>query len=61
VRKRTLTRRDFLKMTGVGMAGAALLGSSGCDLSERIRNIRNYPPGVKEGTNVVLVIIDSLR
>ncbi len=56
-----LTRRDFLKMTGAGMAGATLLGATGCDLTERIRNIRNDPPGAKEGTNVVLIIIDSLR
>jgi arylsulfatase A-like enzyme len=56
VRNRTLTRRDFLKMTG---AGAMLLGATGCDLTERIRNID--PPGVQEGANVVLIIIDSLR
>jgi len=43
------------------MAGATLLGATGCDLTERIRNFRNDPPGVKEGTNVVLIIIDSLR
>jgi arylsulfatase A-like enzyme len=61
VRKGKLTRRDFLKMTGAGMAGATLLGATGCDLTERIRNITIDPPGVKEGTNVVLIIIDSLR
>jgi arylsulfatase A-like enzyme len=61
VRSRTLTRKDFLKMTGAGLAGATLLGSTGCDLTERIRNITNYRSGVEPGTNVVLVIIDSLR
>jgi Sulfatase/TAT (twin-arginine translocation) pathway signal sequence len=61
MRKRTLTRRDFLKMTGAGMAGATLLGATSCDLTERIRNITLDPPGVKEGANVVLIIIDSLR
>ncbi|HEX2738870.1 MAG TPA: sulfatase-like hydrolase/transferase, partial [Rubrobacter sp.] len=61
VRRRTLTRRDFLKLTGAGMAGATLLGATGCDLTERIRNIKNDRPSLKEGTNVVLVIIDSLR
>jgi arylsulfatase A-like enzyme len=61
VRKGKLTRRDFLKMTGAGMAGATLLGATGCDLTERIRNITLDPPGVEEGTNVVLIIIDSLR
>jgi hypothetical protein len=61
VRKGKLTRRDFLKMTAAGMAGATLLGATSCDLTERIRNITIDPPGVKEGTNVVLIIIDSLR
>jgi len=61
VRKRTLTRRDFLKMTGAGVAGATLIGTTGCDLPERIRNITLDPPSVKKGTNVVLIIIDSLR
>src|ERR687898_3348088 len=27
---RKLNRRDFLKMSGAGLAGAALLGASGC-------------------------------
>ena len=58
---RTLTRRDFLKLTGTGFAGATLLGAAGCGLTERIRNIRGSRPTLKEGTNVVLVIIDSLR
>ena len=43
------------------MAGATLLGATGCDLTESIRNLRNYLPGVAPDTNVVLVIIDSLR
>jgi arylsulfatase A-like enzyme len=49
----TLTRKDFLKVAGTGAAGAALLGtsalSSGC----------NSRPGGE--TNVVLIIIDTLR
>jgi arylsulfatase A-like enzyme len=63
VRRRTastLTRGDFLKLTGTGLMGAALLGVAGCDVTERIRNL----PGrraAESGTNVVLVIIDSLR
>ena len=28
--KKTLTRRDFLKVTGAGIAGAAFVGSAGC-------------------------------
>src|SRR3712207_1350499 len=53
--KRTFTRSEFLKATGVGAAGATLLGasalSSGC----------SPQPNESDGTNVVLVIIDSLR
>jgi arylsulfatase A-like enzyme len=53
--RRTLTRRQFLKATGAGAAGATLLGASalvsGCGPQlDRIG-----------GTNVVLIIIDSLR
>jgi arylsulfatase A-like enzyme len=40
------------------MVGASLLGATGCDLTERIRST---PPRGEPGTNVVLVIIDSLR
>ena len=57
----TLTRRQFLKAAGTGAAGVTLLAGatlSGCDLTERIRNNRR---GGKPETNVVLVIIDSLR
>jgi arylsulfatase A-like enzyme len=53
--QRTLTRRQFLKTTGAGAAGASLLGasalSSGCSTQ----------PGKWTGANVVLIIIDSLR
>src|SRR5919202_5532860 len=45
--KRSLSRRDFLRVAGA--AGAALLGGSGCGA------------GGGSGLNVVLVIIDSLR
>jgi arylsulfatase A-like enzyme len=54
--QRTLTRRQFLKATGAGAAGATLLGASalasGC-IPQLNRNTGD--------TNVVLVIIDSLR
>ena len=53
--KRKLTRRDFLKVTGAGAAGATLLGASalsaGC--GPQVNN--------NGETNVVLIIIDSLR
>jgi arylsulfatase A-like enzyme len=60
VRRRALTRREFLKIAGAGMAGATLVGATGCSVTERIRNMVD-PPSVEPGTNVVLVIIDSLR
>jgi arylsulfatase A-like enzyme len=54
--QRTLTRRQFLKATGAGAAGATLLGASalasGC--------IPQFN-GNTDDVNVVLVIVDSLR
>jgi arylsulfatase A-like enzyme len=51
-KKRTLTRKGFLKVAGAGAAGAALIGApavvSGCGSSG-------------SGMNVILVILDSLR
>ncbi|MCA1688073.1 MAG: sulfatase [Actinobacteria bacterium] len=53
--RRTLTRKDFLKLAGTGATGATLLGasalSSGCSLQ----------PDRGTRTNVVVVILDSLR
>jgi len=55
--KRTLTRKHFLRAAG---AGAVLLGASGCGPT----NLSPKPPGHPprdSGTNVILVIVDSLR
>jgi arylsulfatase A-like enzyme len=57
-RPRTLTRREFLALAGAGALGASLLGA-GCDLTTRLPNLPGQPPA--GDTNVVLVIIDSLR
>jgi arylsulfatase A-like enzyme len=57
-RPRTLTRREFLALAGTGALGASLLGA-GCDLTTRLPNLPGQPPA--GDTNVVLVIIDSLR
>ncbi|HET6885425.1 MAG TPA: twin-arginine translocation signal domain-containing protein, partial [Rubrobacteraceae bacterium] len=46
---RALTRRDFLKAVGAGAAGTALLAGAA------------YASGKGPETNVVLVILDSLR
>jgi arylsulfatase A-like enzyme len=57
-RPRTLSRREFLSLASAGAIGASLLGT-GCDLTRRLPNL----PGqsLATDTNVVLVIIDSLR
>ncbi|HEX2182760.1 MAG TPA: sulfatase-like hydrolase/transferase, partial [Rubrobacteraceae bacterium] len=47
--RRTLSRRDFLRVAGAGAAGTALLGGA------------KYASGRGPETNVVVVIIDSLR
>ena len=57
-RPRTLTRREFLALAGAGTLGASLLGA-GCSVTERLPNLPGRPPAGE--TNVVLVIIDSLR
>jgi arylsulfatase A-like enzyme len=48
-------------MGGTGLAGAALLGAAGCDLTGHLPGL----PGTKQrsspGNNVVLIILDSLR
>jgi arylsulfatase A-like enzyme len=57
-RARTLTRREFLALTGAGALGASLLGT-GCNITKRLPNLPGRP--LTGDINVVLVIIDSLR
>lgn len=58
-KKRTLTRKDFLK---VASAGAALLGTSGCDRTDHSPKLPdNRRKGNNQAKNVILVIVDSLR
>jgi arylsulfatase A-like enzyme len=57
---RTLTRREFLALAGAGTLGASLLGA-GCDATQRLPNLPGKLPSGGRGTNVVLVILDSLR
>ena len=57
-RARTLSRREFLALTGAGALGASLLGA-GCSLTERLPILPGWPPA--GDTNVVVVITDSLR
>ena len=60
----TISRREFLKATGAGAAGASLLGVSalaaGCSHPKPSPNPPNDPPA-NSGMNVIVVIIDSLR
>ncbi|MGH3147731.1 MAG: sulfatase, partial [Rubrobacter sp.] len=64
-RVRRFSRRDFLKLAGAGAAGATLLGGgvlAGCDtVRESVPDLQNRIPFAGPDTNVVLVIIDSLR
>jgi arylsulfatase A-like enzyme len=55
---RTLTRKEFLALAGAGALGTSLLGA-GCNITERLPNLPGRPSG--EGSNVVLVILDSMR
>ena len=55
---RTFTRRDFLKVAGAGAAGTVLLGGPGCDAGTDKMKVGKTGVGK---TNVILVIIDSLR
>jgi hypothetical protein len=62
--KRALTRKDFLKAAGASAAGASLLGAAGCRgfTNAKLPQVpEEYLPGGKNGPNVILVIIDSLR
>jgi arylsulfatase A-like enzyme len=60
-KKRTFTRRDFLRAAGA--AGASLLGAAGCaGFADRAPRLpEEYLPGGGTGPNVILVIIDTLR
>jgi len=57
--KGALTRRDFLRVSGTGAAGMALLGTAGCGRLAKMPE--NYLPQGGPSMNVVVVIIDSLR
>jgi arylsulfatase A-like enzyme len=57
--RRTLTRRDFIKVAGAGTAGLALLGGTGCQSVARLPS--DYLPTGGSRMNVVLIIVDSLR
>jgi arylsulfatase A-like enzyme len=59
VRRTVLTRREFLKVAGVGAAGMALLGSAGCDILTEVPE--EYLPDGGSRMNVVVVILDSFR
>jgi arylsulfatase A-like enzyme len=57
--RRTLTRREFLKISGAGVAGASLL--AGCGSTGVLPDLLRHTPSAARDTNVVLIILDSLR
>jgi arylsulfatase A-like enzyme len=58
-KRQTLTRRQFLKVAGAGMAGASLL--AGCGRTGLLPDLPDSTPSSDRNTNVVLVIMDSFR
>ena len=58
VKRTRPTRKEFLK--GAAALGASLL-ATGCDITQRLPNLPGIPPAGDRDTNVVLVIVDSLR
>ena len=52
-----LTRRDFLKMGGAGLAGAALLGTAGCGVFEQ----QGGQQGGGGGKTITVNLQDSIR
>ena len=58
-----LTRRRFLEVAGVGAAGAAVLGATGCgSFAGDLPQVPDeYLPKGGPKMNVVVVIVDSLR
>src|SRR3712207_751983 len=62
-KKKTLTRREFLRAAGAGATGASLLGVAGCaSFADRVPRLpEEYLPGGGTGPNVILVVIDTLR
>jgi arylsulfatase A-like enzyme len=63
MKRKLLTRKAFLRLTGAGVAGASLLGTAaGCGRTERFPNLPDKPqPDGQAPNNVILVIIDTLR
>jgi arylsulfatase A-like enzyme len=57
--RRTLTRREFLKVSGAGVAGASLL--AGCERPGILCDLPDDTQSADRATNVVLIIMDSLR
>ena len=57
-----LTRRELIRAGGAGVAGLTLLGTSSCDTDEpRGAATSRRPAARPTATNVVVVVMDSLR
>ena len=50
-RRKAVSRRDFLKLGGAGLAGAALLGTAGCGGSQSSGSVVRYFTGTAETTS----------
>lgn len=50
-----------MRVAGTGAAGLSLLGTAGCRLTERFPKRSHNLPTAAQNTNVVVVILDSLR
>jgi len=57
--RRTLTRREFLRVSGAGLVGASLL--AGCERRGALNYLPDRAQPADKTTNVVLIIMDSLR
>ncbi len=57
--RRKLTRREFLKVSGAGVAGASLLAV--CGGTSILPDLPDGTPSADRDANVVLIIMDSLR
>lgn len=58
---RRLSRRDFLKMSGVGLSGAALLGTAGCGIFQSEGGQQSGGGGGESSEVFVFDLTDSIR
>jgi hypothetical protein len=57
---RAVSRKDFLKLSGAGLAGAALLGTTGCGGGQGSDEVIKYLTETPETTNLERTAIEDL-